>query len=230
LAEKISALGIDLERSDVDAGEDTELEDVNARLTELVRGTDGSGDFPLIVAGNCSSCLGTLAGLDQINLGIVWFDAHGDFHTPETSISGSREGMALAYATQRFVPESRTALIGVRDLDPGEIERVEASEMIVVRNDAAAPGSIEFPDASHVYVHLDIDVLDPAVSPGTNTEAAGGLTVDQLERILREVASRRRIAALAVTNYNPDRDRDNTTRDIIVSPLPKILQELRTTR
>ena len=105
-------------------GDRTSWENVNDAITDAVLSARHGGASPLVLAGNCNSWLGTLAALRDLQPGIVWFDAHGDFHTKATSISGSLEGMSLTLATERFVPESRIVLAGARDLDPGEAERV----------------------------------------------------------------------------------------------------------
>jgi arginase len=197
----------------IDVGESAKIERVNAAVTDAVAVAEASRAFPMVVAGNCNSCLGTLAGLRTSGLGIAWFDAHGDFHTPETSISGNPDGMALGIATERFVPEARTMLAGVRDLDPGERERVAGSRMRVIPWER--PFAItNLPAAERVYVHVDIDVVDPAVNPGVNFRGAGGLSFEQLEDALRAVRARNPLAAAALTNYNPERDVDFRTRDL----------------
>ena len=200
----------------IDAGFSARIEEVNRSLAGAVAAAVGLGAFPLVVAGNCNSCLGTLPALRPSGLGIVWFDAHGDFHTRETSISGNLDGMALALATSQFVDESRTMLLGIRDLEAGERERVAKSRMRVIP-------AAEWPDgfvsknlvqAERVYLHIDIDVIDAAVNPGVNFRGAGGLSLSQVETALRTVRGRYPIAAVALTNYNPDRDVDWKTRNL----------------
>ena len=121
--------------------------------------------------------------------------------------------MELPVATERFVPESRTVLAGVRDLDPGERERVAASRMRVIPWERPF-AMTNLPDAERVYLHVDIDVVDPAVNPGVNFRGSGGLSFDQLETALRVVRGRYPVAAAALTNYNPERDVDFRTRDL----------------
>ena len=200
----------------IDAGFSARIEEVNRSLAGAVAAAVGLGAFPLVVAGNCNSCLGTLPALRPSGLGIVWFDAHGDFHTRETSISGNLDGMALALATSQFVDESRTMLLGIRDLEAGERERVAKSRMRVIP-------AAEWPDgfvsknlvqAERVYLHIDIDVIDAAVNPGVNFRGAGGLSLSQVETALRTVRGRYPIAAAALANYNPDRDVDWKTRNL----------------
>ncbi len=182
-----------------------------------------SGDTPLVVSGNCNSCLGTLAAIDRHNCGIVWFDAHGDFNTPETSISGLLDGMALNFATRRFIPESKTALIGVRQLDPGERILLDNSAVLVSPASHFPDKSPRLPDVSRIYLHLDIDVLDRGVSPGVNCQAPGGLSPDVLFTILANLKARYAIAAMALTNYNPEKDEQNRTLDMAIQLIASLI-------
>ncbi len=211
-----SASGHTVKLVPVDVGFSARIEQVNGALTGAVAAAVGLGAFPLVIAGNCNSCLGTLPALRPSGLGIVWFDAHGDFHTRETSISGNLEGMALALATSQFVDEARTMLLGVRDLDAGERERVAASRMRVFPAAEWSDGFVSknLVQAERVYLHIDIDAIDPAVNPGVNFRGSGGLSVLEVETALRTVRGRYPFAAAALTNYNPDRDVDWKTRNL----------------
>lgn len=114
-------------------------------LAEQVGASKRNGHFPLILAGRCMAALGAVAGLESNRTGVVWFDSHGDFNTPETSRSGMLDGMAGAVIAGRcwrgvsttvpgFVPvsESRYVLIGARDLDPPEAELLRDSAVTLV--------------------------------------------------------------------------------------------------
>jgi arginase len=203
----------------IDLGRSCSWQDVNNALaTELVSARSRNA-FPLVLAGNCNSCLGTLAAFQDLQPGILWFDAHGDFHTEHTSISGSLEGMSLALATSRFVPESRVVLVGARELDPGEAERVR--DLLLFFPSADLRGA-PLPEMTHVYVHVDVDVLDPAVSPGVNCHTPGGLSVVQLLDALAYATDRYQVAAVAITNYNPEKDMRNRTRDIVVQIIEEV--------
>ena len=187
----------------INAGDSCEWQEINELITSRVRFAGDHGELPLVLAGNCNSCLGTLAAIAQPRLGVVWFDAHGDFHTPETSVSGSVDGMSMALATTRFVAPERVVLAGARDLDPGEGERVRQLLLHVPDGNLL---SLTLPDCDEVYVHIDVDVLDPAISPGANFKGPGGLTTASLLDALTFTFDRYRVAALAIANYNPDRD------------------------
>lgn len=188
---------------------------INAQLTTAV----AAHDRPVVVlAGNCNSCLGTLAALEDP--GIVWLDAHGDFNTPETTISGALEGMSLAIATghchselmTRPVPEENVVLAATRSLDPLEEVRLRASKVEVVALDAL-PHAVDLLAArvKTIYLHLDLDVLDPDISPGVNFSEPGGITPDQLFDAVKHVIATGKLGAVAIANFNPDRDRENRT-------------------
>src|SRR4051794_22929960 len=146
--------------------------ELDRRLAERVRAAVAGGAFPLVLAGNCNSSLGTVGGVGAAGVGVVWFDAHADFDTPEDNVSGFFDVMALstltgsAWQAQRAkvcdpVEESSVVLAAVRDLEPYQRSRIEASRLLL------APGALEgFEDAldalavSRVYLHLDLDALD----------------------------------------------------------------------
>jgi arginase len=176
----------------------------------------------LVLAGNCNSCLGTLAGLDDP--GIVWFDAHGDFNTPETTISGALEGMSLAIATghchpelmSRPVREENVVLAATRSLDPLEQVRLRESHIKLATLDALTYEVEELAGrVGTIYMHLDLDVLDPAISPGVNFSEPGGISAEQLFGAVEHVMSTGKLGAAAIANFNPDRDRDGRTLGII---------------
>jgi arginase len=192
------------------------IADVNARLTAAVKAHSGP---VLVLAGNCNSCLGTLAGME--NPGIVWFDAHGDFNTPETTISGALEGMSLAIATghchpelmARPVSEENCVLVATRSLDPLEEPRLRASRIKLTSLDGL-PDALKQQRADNIYLHLDLDVLDPSISPGVNFSEPGGISEQQLVDAVEQVIATGKLRAAAITNFNPDRDRDGQTLKI----------------
>jgi arginase len=194
---------------------------INSQLAAAV----AAHNAPVIVlAGNCNSCLGTLSALEDP--GIVWFDAHGDFNTPETSISGALEGMSLAIATghchpelmSRPVSEENVVLAATRSLDPLEEVRLHASIITLASLDAF-PRAVQLLAArvNTIYLHLDLDVLDPSVSPGVNFSQPGGISADQLFDAVKCVMATGKLGAAAIANFNPDRDREDRTLKIAQS-------------
>jgi arginase len=181
-----------------------------ARLYERVARRVAAADGPVVVAsGDCTTALGTVAGLQARGLepGAIWLDAHGDFHTPRTTRSGYFGGMALAMLTGRAgaalasaaglrpLADEACALVGARDLDPPEVEALAASR--VRRIALAELADAELPPPPW-YVHLDVDLLDPADLPALRFPAPGGPPPDALAAALRALAARGPIAALGL--------------------------------
>ena len=205
---------------------------VNRHLASAVRQAVAAKRFPLVLAGSCDASMGVVAGFEHEHCGVVWFDAHGDFNTPETTISGFFGGMSLAVITGNCyrslwaqmgdsgaLSEAATLMLGVRDLDPAERQRFEQSEIQVVgwhRGEPQADVNAALDRlagrAREIYLHIDLDALDPAVAPGiVDSPVPGGLSLQQMDEAIREVAARFRIRAAVVATYNPDLDEDEKT-------------------
>jgi arginase len=205
-----------------------ELQDLVSRQ---VRAAVDEEQLPLVLSGNCNTAaLGSLAGAGPEDLGIVWFDAHGEFNTPETTTTGFIDGMGLAIAIGHCwkemvkgvpgfspIPEENVVMAWVRAVDVAEQERFDASGVTVVGPDDEGQGLRALADAldglrsrvARVYVHLDLDVLD-AVKVGKANEFATreGMDMGQLEAALGMVRERFAIAAAGIASYDPSFDTD----------------------
>ena len=193
-------------------------------------------EFPLVLSGNCNASVGTIAGANPENLGIVWFDAHADFNTPETTTSGFFDGMCLAIATGNcweamadgvpgFVPvaEEGVILAGAREIEPGERNRLSASKVMVVGADSIRREGLQvFEEAldglrarvERVYVHLDLDVLDPeAVGQANEFAPKAGLTTEDLKAALGMVRERFSVPAAGIASYDPAFDAEGGVLD-----------------
>lgn len=202
--------------------------DLNRLLAIATERAVRSGALPLVLAGNCSTAAGTIAGLGARDIGVVWFDAHGDFNTPETTITGFLDGMALAILAGRCwaglaaripgfrpVPLEHVVLVGARDFDPDERDALSHAPLIQVPPDLVRAGGATaaaerlgrlHPHVRRFYVHLDLDVLDSSEATANEFATDGGLTVAQVADILRLIVQRGPIAAVAVTAYDPVHD------------------------
>jgi arginase len=191
------------------------------RVSAAVRQATEAQHFPLVLSGNCNTSLGTVPGLGG-GVGVIWFDAHGDFNTPETTPTGFFDGQALAALTGRcwstltatipgFEPidDSSIMLVGARDLD--ERERDLLSLSCVVRVDA----SLAILDTAlralatkvqGVYLHVDLDVLDRDEVTVNRYAAADGVKVDQLIGAVTRIGRAIPIRAAALTAYDPEYD------------------------
>jgi arginase len=175
------------------------------------------GNVPVLLAGDCSICLTTLAtALEHRPAAMVlWLDAHGDFNTPDTTPSGFLGGMCLAGACRVWDPgigggvsPERVVLAGVRDLDPGERELLEGSAATVIGSSVvetlvAVQNAL---DGAPVYVHVDLDVLDPEVFPA-QFPAPGGLPPERLYDLLEAVSEECELVGLEVTAFEAPEDR-----------------------
>ncbi|MGI8554384.1 MAG: arginase family protein [Dehalococcoidia bacterium] len=191
--------------------------------------------FPLALLGDCNGALGMLAGLQQAGarrLGMVWFDAHADFNTPETTRSGMLGGMPVAVAAGLCLQRLRTqvgieppldmrriVLAAVRDTDPLEQKLIEEHRLAAVltadikgsrRYLREALGKLsDLCDA--IYLHIDLDVLDPEDAPGMNLPVANGPTGGELAAAIELCLSYEKSAALGIASYNAPRDEQNRT-------------------
>ncbi len=195
-------------------------------LATEVRTARESNRLPIVLAGNCNTAVGTLAGLGAESTGVAWFDAHGDFNTPETTSSGFLDGTAVAIITGRcwtrlaltvpdFIPiaDDRVCLIGTRDLEPLERDLLEASLVGVIdpthlRRTLGARLDKIRERVEDMYVHLDLDVLDAAVARANSYALSGGLTLDDAEYSLSEIRGRFRTAGITLSAYDPAGDLD----------------------
>ena len=202
--------------------------DVSRHIRRAVHDALAAQACPVVLAGNCNSALGILAGMEAARPGIVWLDAHGDFNTPHTSLSGSLDGMALAAAVGHCyadlceaiglrapVAEENVVLAGWRDLDPAE--RIRLTESRIAARDARSLDQIPplLTDlrerVNAVYLHIDVDFLDPEESPGVNFRGPGGVPVERAGRLLAAIVRAVPVRAVGLANHNPEHDPDGRT-------------------
>ena len=188
----------------------------------------------LLLSGNCGpAALTAVSALGSTRTGVVWFDAHADFNTPETSPSGFLDGMALSILTghcwpvlaARFdnfepIPEQNVILVGARHLDSAEEQLLNNSRITQVaasRLETLEPALQSLAtNVDHLYVHLDVDVLDEAEGRANNYACAGGLSAESLFAALKLVRGRAPgIGAASITAYDPACDESGSIRAII---------------
>jgi arginase len=182
----------------------------------------------LVVTGDCTAAVGVVSGLQQADgvaapIGVVWIDAHGDFNTPDISMSGILAGMPVAILAGLAEPDWRNAaglavpiptdrivLAGVRDLDEKEATLLRSTNVQVVSTGDIRAGR-PFQAALDrlaaacdvLYLHVDLDVLDPRLVPSSSTPAAGGLEIDETADAMARVLRTGKVAAVGVANLNP---------------------------
>ena len=185
-----------------------------AVVRAVTRGRADDGRPVVVACGDCLTALGTVAGLQAAGIepGIVWFDAHGDVQTPETTASGYLGGMPLRLLTGyrpeliaarlglRPVPEHRIVLAGARDLDPPEVTYLAGAAIRRREVAGLTTGGLTAADlpAGPLYVHADLDVIDAAALPGLRYPVPGGPDAAGLADALRMLLATGQVAALGI--------------------------------
>ncbi len=199
---------------------------LNSNLARRVGAAREDGLFPLVLAGNCYTAIGTVAALGSRRTAVLWFDSHADFNTPDTTVTGFLDGMGLAALAGRCwthlaasvpglepVPERHMRLLGVRDLDPLEAELLESSDVRSLPPEelrAELDGSLALLEGAVdlAYVHIDLDVLDPSEGRANILAAPGGLTLPDTLDAVSAIGRRFPIGGAALTAYDPSFDED----------------------
>ena len=210
-------------------------------ISELVQDTLKKDAFPLVIGGDQSTSIGTLAGLARTTTrrGVIWIDAHADFNTPETTPSGNIHGMALAailgYGDPRLsrlggvspmALEKNTVLIGGRSFDPNEARALSRSDITVftmreideigmkeVMQEALKTAGA---GVSQVHLSFDVDSMDPMEAPGTGTPVKGGLTYREAHLAMEMLSDSKRITSAEFVEVNPILDSANHTAELAV--------------
>lgn len=199
---------------------------INRAIADFVSEALLSGETPVILCGDCLSAIGCLAGLQRQHesVNLVWCDAHGDFHTPETTISGHLGGMPLAMIAGRgdlsllkgveMTPfeSNRIFFVGGRDLENGEREALYGSG--IVRGEKIADLLPSLPVGAPVWLHFDTDSINPLDAPAMRYPAIGGPRAQQVKDDIRLLQRERRLIGLSISAWTPHLDADQLTAAI----------------
>jgi arginase len=215
------------------------ITEVCNHLAEVVEEAVREGGLPIVLGGDHSIAMGTLAGLARARseqAGLVWVDAHADINSPRSSSSGNVHGMPLWFALNNGVAVAeRTVQIGLRDVDPGEkrmlrdlgvkaftMSDVDKLGMMHVMEEAV---SIAGKDGRSIHVSFDMDGIDPSEAPGTGTPVKGGLSYREAHLIMEMLHDSGRLGSIEMVEINPILDNRNQTAalavDLICSGLGK---------
>jgi arginase len=230
-----------------------DLEEVvksNQRLADAVSDASDRGDFPLVLGGDHSIAIGTLAGIANKyeNLGVIWYDAHGDLNTGETSPSGNIHGMPLAVSlgightslteiggyAPKIKPEN-IAIVGARSLDEGEKELIREKGIKVFTMheiDRLGMTTVMEEAISHVsrntdglHLSFDLDALDPQDAPGVGTPVVGGTTYREAHLAMEILAERNIVTSAEFVEVNPILDNKNQTAEAAVALIGSLFGE-----
>ena len=217
------------------------------RTSKLVTQASKSNSFPIVLSGNCMASVGVAAGLKTDDLGCVWFDAHDDYNTPDTMMSGYLDSTGVSMmagesfkALMDTVPGHRPfdlrrfVFCGIRDVTDVERRRVEDSPMKAVWgntdtrvNFASELGTVLDQESSgSCMVHLDLDALDISYGRVNQFSAAGGLFEGDLQSCLGVIAAKMLPLSLTVASYDPNLDGGDKIADIAVNAIRTLLQLL----
>jgi arginase len=219
----------------------TQIMQACERIAQLVARSADDGLVPVVLGGDHSVALGTLGGLATASGrpgGVLWIDAHADLNRPETSPSGNVHGMPLAVALGLAGPDfesaawplpavepERIALVGVRALDPAEVELLSGLDALVYTMSDVDRLGVErvireslahIAGPGYVHVSLDMDALDPDIAPGVGTPVRGGLSYREAHLALELVAESGLAGSIEVVEVNPILDRENETAKLAV--------------
>jgi arginase len=219
-------------------------------LAKVVTETLEAGEFPLVLGGDHSIALGSIAGVTRMhkNVGVIWIDAHADFNTYETTPSGNIHGMILAASVgigesrltnmggwSPKVNKQNIVIVGARDLDPNEQVRLRDHAIrVFTMSDIDQRGiadvmrqaiTIAGQGNDGIHLSLDMDALDPKEAPGVGTPVKGGLTYREAHLAMERIADSRQLVAMDVVEVNPILDRENATAllavELVLSALGK---------
>ena len=224
--------------------------ETNQKLAEKVDEVMKAGRFPLVIGGDHSLALGTIKGVlkNVPKLGVIWFDAHGDINTDETTPSGNIHGMPVASllgmghealytvgGEEYKLDKENFVYIGSRDLDAGERSAMKALGMHVYTmheiDDLGIKAVMEeaiklaSDGTDGIHVSFDMDVLDPSVAPGTGTKVKGGMAYREAHFSLEMIAKSEKLVSVEFVEVNPLLDIENMTGKAAVALAGSLMGE-----
>lgn len=223
----------------------------NTKLADKVHEVIADGKFPLVLGGDHSIAIGTLAGIADgyKNLGVIWYDAHADLNTDATSPSGNIHGMPLAVSLglghedlvgiRGYAPKVKPeniVIIGARSIDPGERElikekgikvytmhEIDRLGMTAVMEDAI--NYLKSRQVDGVHLSLDLDGLDPLYTPGVGTPVPGGISYRESHLAMEMLEESGMITSAEFVEVNPILDERNKTADVAVALMGSLFGE-----
>lgn len=222
-------LDVPLEAGDAQGTTVQRLSSLRRTHDLIVDALADTDEMTILVGGDCSVSVGAITSIpgELDDVALVWFDAHPDLHTPSTSPSGAYAGMALRaalgdplspLAARPGLAPDRVVLVGARAVDPAEDTHLSESGITRLSpDDLATEGAltraVAATGASRVYIHVDVDVLDPAHLAGVSIPAPFGADVAHLVAALRDLRAQTTIVGATVAGFAP-RTRDDAVDDL----------------
>jgi arginase len=243
LIEKIQRLGCEVFFKEVLTEEDFPTEIATCfELLDLLRKeisrTRKNRSLPIVLAGNCSATVGVVAGLKSNDPGVIWFDAHGDCETPETTTSGFLDGMGIpmvlnrcwehllsSYNLTSSLRSENIVLIGARDLSKSEEQFIKTNAIKYFTVDAIKRSNTEIAKAAFIeltrsgvrqaHLHIDVDVFDPSVAHSNSYEVKDGLARDEVINLINCCMREIGVTSVTIASYDPSFDADGAMLNLI---------------
>jgi arginase len=228
----------------------SEVHAASSQLSERVAEIVADGEFPLVLGGDHSISIGTIAGLAEHyeDLGVIWFDAHSDLNTEDSSPSGNIHGMSLGISLGRGIPlltglrgfspkikPEHVAIVGARSLDSGEKAYIRSLGIACyTMHDIDRLGIARVMEkviqqlrqtTDGVHVSFDIDSLDPLEAPGTGTPVKGGLSYREAHLALELLYQSNLVTSAEFVEVNPSLDHHDQTAKLAVELIGSLLGE-----
>lgn len=221
----------------------SEVRKVCLELSQAVSVAIKGGKFPVVLGGDHSIAIGTIAGIREAQgkkeFGVLWLDAHGDYNTPDITPSGNIHGMSLAISAglgqkwfptppwpKKSVDPSKIAIVGARQLDPEERENLKQTGVHVfsmadidrlgMQEVMSRAINVVKEDTEGVHMSFDMDVIDPSDAPGVGTPVRGGITYREAHLVMEMMSEAGVMRSLEVVEVNPILDQQNSTAELAV--------------
>lgn len=229
----------------------TKLNEFNEQLYDVVLNSIDNNKFPLTIGGDHSLVIASaLASINRNkNLGIIWIDAHGDYNTFDTTITGNIHGLPLAaiagyekrelanYHNGNRYSYKNTVIVGGRDIDPLEIENlIDSGVKVYTTEDIRKYGmekvmeeaiEIACNGTNGMHISYDLDVIDPVIAPGVSVPAKDGINLKEAYIAVDMIIKNRdKLKSLDLVEYNPLRDKEDKTKIIARTILEKLLNNI----
>lgn len=219
----------------------------NANLYKVILDKTNDDYFPILVGGDHSiSVASSLASAKKHNnIGIIWFDAHTDYNTLDTTTTGNIHGLPLAtingyneslkeFHNGNKISAKNTVVVGARSIDKEEINNIKKAGITVftthdikimgIENVVKKAFSIALNNTSGVHISFDLDLIDPFIAPGVSVPEKDGINKEETLKINEEITKYiDKIVSYDLVEYNPLLDKDNKTLDIAINILQQVI-------
>ncbi len=226
-----------------------EITRVNTLLSQMVKQSLVKEHLPLILGGDHSIAIGSILGSQAVrkNIGVLWVDAHGDYNTHQTSLSGNLHGMSLAASAgnglsdltefkspdTKFIDPKKIVLVGIRDIDDEEAVLIKKDgvtvftmtdiDMYGMREVMHRALSIVSADTNGFHLSFDMDVITPHEAPGVGTPVHGGISYREAHLAVEMIADNQQLCSIEFVEVNPILDHKNQTGSLAVSLISSVL-------